>query len=749
MHLYDRLVRCAVLRLATSLLVVAVFGWFPSAPLVAETQTVRRDLAGSDSITDSLIAQDANVDSASRDNLQLNAAQEGGAAGGLDNLPPIKLAGPSAKDRHITRVVTLLVRQQHLLNDPLDDDHARRGLENYLKALDPLKAYFYQSDVDEFRASQDNLDDFLKRGDIRFAYQVFDRFLERVHERINWVEEMLMMDHDFSNDEELITDPDEATYPTSLDEAQDLWRRRIKYDLLQLQADESTDDPMERLNRRYTSFLKRMRQTNSDDLLEMYLTAMTTGFDPHTTFMSASTLENFHINMQLELEGIGAALTINDGYTVVSDVIAGGAADKHGKLIPEEKLEAEDRIVSVGQDREGEMVDVIDMKLGDVVQMIRGPAGTVVRLGVQASGRGETKTYTITRAKIELKDKEARSIIFEDGNKPDGSPYRLGTIVLPSFYMDMKKTRDRLTYKSTTRDVRRILEQFRQEKVDAVILDLRRNGGGSLTEAIGLTGLFIDRGPVVQVKDSVGNVQHYDDLDFGMAWDGPLVVLTSKFSASASEIFAGAIQDYQRGLIVGDSATHGKGTVQSLLELGPKMFPVPNPQNCGALKITMQQFYRPNGDSTQKRGVLADVVLPRISDHFDIAESDLDYALEFDRVPAAKFDQYKMVNDQMIEQIRTASVNRQNVSEDFKKANTRIERYLAQKAQPSVPLNEEKFMARIEEFEDEDKEEKEEKEATSQSKDELPVDRDYYFEEVIDITVDYILGLDTHRVARR
>ena len=666
----------------------------------------------------------------------------------LTDLPPIRLKGPSAKDRHIARVVALLIRQQHLLNNPVDDAHARRGLENYLDALDPMKSYFYQSDVDEFRAQQDELDDLLKRGDIRFSYKVFNRFLERVHERVNWVDELLTVEHDFKIEEEMIKDPDVARYPRSEAEARDLWRRRVKYDLLQLKSDESTDDPIERLSRRYMSFLKRMRQTDSDDLLEMYLTAMTTGFDPHTTFMSASTLENFHIMMQLELEGIGAALTVNDGYTVVSEVIPGGAADKHGKLVADEKLEAEDHIVSVGQDREGEMVDVVDVKLGDVVQLIRGHAGSVVRLGVQAGGRGETKIYTITRAKIELKDKEARSVIFEDGQKPDESPYRIGTIVLPSFYMDMSKSRNRLKYKSTTRDVRRILDQFRQEKVDAVILDLRRNGGGSLTEAIGLTGLFIDRGPVVQVKDSVGNVQHYDDLDFGMAWDGPLVVLTSKFSASASEIFAGAIQDYRRGIIVGDSSTHGKGTVQSLLELGPKMFPVPNPQNCGALKITMQQFYRPNGDSTQKRGVLADLVLPRITDHFDIAESDLDYALEFDRVRASDYEQYEMVTKPLLAQLQGFSATRRNESEDFQKAVARIERYLEQKDQPTVPLNEEKFMARIEKFEEEEKAEAE-MDAADDADVDTPVERDYYFEEVLDITVDYVQGLRGTRVARR
>ena len=296
-----------------------------------------------------------------------------------------------------------------------------------------------------------------------------------------------------------------------------------------------------------------MHQFSSDDLLEMYLSAITTAYDPHTTYMSPSSLENFHISMKLKLEGIGAALMMNDGYTVVTKVIPGGAADKNGKLQPE------DRIVSVGQGTDGEMVDVVDMNLNDVVKMIRGKAGTVVRLGVKPAGGNEVEIVKITRAKIELKDSEARSEVIPFGKKPDGSSYEIGVIDLPSFYMDMSAARKGLTdFKSTTRDVRRILEDFKSKGVDAVVLDLTRNGGGSLTEAINLTGLFIDRGPVVQVKDSDARVQHYDDTESGMVWDGPLVVMTSKFSASASEILAGAIQDYGRGIIIGDVATHGK-----------------------------------------------------------------------------------------------------------------------------------------------------------------------------------------------
>jgi carboxyl-terminal processing protease len=503
-----------------------------------------------------------------------------------------------------------------------------------------MKIYFYQSDIDEFMSNRERLDDFVKSGDLNFAYTLFNRFLERIDERVGFVHELLKVDHDFTVDEEMVIDPEVAEYAQTQEEAYDRWRKRIKYDLLVLKTEEneekSGDDaqpdavnppkedsgtqesPIERLTRRYDSYQKRMKQFSSDDLLEMYLSAITTAFDPHTNYMSPSSLENFYISMKLNLEGIGAALMMTDGYTVVSKVIPGGAADKHGKLQPE------DRVVSVGQGEDGEMVDVVDMNLNDVVKLIRGKSGTVVRLGVKPANKNEIEILTITRARIELTDSEARSEIIPFGHKRDGTPYKVGVIDLPSFYMDMAAARRGLAeFKSTTRDVKRILDNFKQQNVDVVVLDLTRNGGGSLTEAINLTGLFIDQGPVVQVKDSDNRVQHYDDLERGMAWQGPLVVMTSKFSASASEILAGAIQDYGRGIVVGDESTHGKGTVQSLLELGAQVFNAPNPPNLGALKITMQQFYRPSGESTQKRGVVADVPMPSLTTHMDVGESDL------------------------------------------------------------------------------------------------------------------------------
>ena len=311
-----------------------------------------------------------------------------------------------------------------------------------------------------------------------------------------------------------------------------------------------------------------MSQTDDQELLEMYLTSLTTAFDPHTTYMSPDSVKNFEIMMQLKLEGIGASLQGVDGYTVVKKLIPGGAAEKEGHL----KLE--DKIIAVGEGESGELVDVVDMKLNDVVKLVRGKRGTIVRLQVTSLKDPKPHVVKITREEIQLKDSEARGKVFEAGRRSDGKPYRVGVINLPSFYMDMEGARHGdPNYKSTTRDVRRILEEFKHEGVDAVVMDLRTNGGGSLSEAISLTGLFLKDGPVVQVKDADGRVQAYDDHHAGIEWSGPLVVVISKFSASASEIFAGAIQDYDRGLIVGDKSTHGKGTVQSLLEPGRAVVP--------------------------------------------------------------------------------------------------------------------------------------------------------------------------------
>jgi carboxyl-terminal processing protease len=634
--------------------------------------------------------------------------------------------------------VALKLPQAHLTKHPLDAEIAERAFKLFFKSLDPMKLYFYQSDVDRFDKEKVRWVELLKAGDISPAYEVYSVFLQRVDERVAMALEILKQPLDFTVDEEIVRDPDLVSYPKTPEEAHDRWLKRVKLDLLVLKADKETTGQaaIEKLQKRYTSFRKRVHQTDEDELLESYLSAFCEAYDPHTSYMSPETLENFDITMKLELEGIGAALQSEDGYVVVKKLIPGGAAAKDGRL------KIDDKIVGVGQGENGEIVDVVDMNLSDVVKLIRGKRGTVVRLEVLPADGGPKKVITITRERIELKDSEAKGQVFESGKKPNGQPYRIGVIDLPSFYMDMSGARLGIPeFRSTTRDVRRILDSFNQEGVDAVVLDLRRNGGGSLQEAINLTGLFIESGPIVQVKDSLGRILVYDDEDTSIAWRGPLIVVISKFSASASEILAGAIQDHRRGIVVGDHSTHGKGTVQSLIDLGQELFRLPNAPPLGALKLTIQQFYRPNGDSTQNRGVVADIELPSLTNHLEgIAESDLDYALPFDQIRAAQFQTASDVDPAVIEYLKGRSEERVKNSPDFQKVKTDIERYLAQRKKKTIPLMEEKFMAQVKEL-NADKEEEKRLKALTEGNEE-GIKRDYYLDEVLQIMVDYL----QHRV---
>lgn len=648
---------------------------------------------------------------------------------------PVK---PTSNDRLITLSVVKLLQLKHLSRHELNDEISERFIQTYFKMLDPGKMYFYQSDVDEFMKQKDQLDDMTRNGDITFAYNVFHRFLQRVDERLQTADELLQAEHDFNIDEDIVRDREDADYPKTPEEARELWRKRVKYDLLRLRVDKKKPltgkEAIAKLEQRYASRARMMHQYSNDDLLELYLTAMTSSYDPHTSYMSPSTLENFEIAMSLELEGIGASLqSDDDGTTVIKNIIPGGAADKQGEL------KIEDHIVGVGQGDDGEFTDIVNMKLTDVVKLIRGPRGTIVRLQVNPADESGQKVVKITREKIELKDSEARGEIVEEGKKPDGQPFKIGVIDLPSFYMDMEGARLGLPdFKSTTRDVEKILADFKAKGVDAVVLDLRLNGGGSLTEAINLTGLFIDRGPVVQVK-GLGGYILYEDREPGVAWSGPLVVLTSKFSASASEILAGAIQDYNRGLIVGDYSTHGKGTVQSLHDLARELriINMPTAPKLGALKITMQQFYRPNGDSTQNRGVLADVELPSITTHWDVGEADLDYPVAFDRLDPTDFQKLNSVSKPLCKKLEELSRNRLASSPEWQKEINKIEKYKEQKDRKTITLNEAKYRAQRDELSS-DEEEKEKKAEELNNPNKPVVERNYYMNEALAITVDFV-----------
>ncbi len=643
----------------------------------------------------------------------------------------------AAADRIAAKKVVELIQSQHLLRQAIDDTISQRALERMIKSLDPSKSYFLKADVTEFESKYKfQLDDDLKAGNFAVAFEVFKRYRDRVDQVTAIVDQWLDVPHDFTVDEAIITDRNLVDYPADEAELRERWRQRVKYNILVFRGESQMKlSPEERLRKRTHAIAKRWHQFDNDDVVELFISSITTSFDPHTSYMSKTTFTNFLIQLRLQLEGIGATLSADDdGYIVVRQVVTGGAAYKQGEL------KVEDRIVGVAQGDTGEMIDAVGMKQDDVVQMIRGKAGTVVRLSI-LKPNDEVKEIRIVRERIELEDQAAKSTIFEEGQKPDGTPWRIGVIQLPSFYADESGAAGG---RSSTTDVDRLLKEFNRQNVDALVLDLRKNGGGSLREAIDLSGLFIDYGPIVQVKNPFNQVQVHRDERRGKSWDKPLVVLTSKFSASASEILAGAIKDWGAGIVVGDSTTHGKGTVQSLVDLNSVFFRNESAQpQFGALKLTIQQFYRPNGDSTQKRGVESDIVLPSLTDHIDnIAESDLDFAIEYDRVSAARDvrDQGR-TNSRLIQELSERSQQRIAASDDFAKELKRIENYLAAKKETSIPLNEEKFLARKREIDAEKEDEQVLEQQVNSTGNEI--EKTFYLEEVLRITSDYALALST------
>jgi carboxyl-terminal processing protease len=642
--------------------------------------------------------------------------------------PTVADPKPDRQDKRIAELVVRYMKEGHLNKPEIDDELSRRLFKRFIKALDPAKLYFTKSDIDSFKSQETELDDQLLKGDVSFAYKVYARYLQRLEERQKLVEEYVAAKHDFTVNESLDTDYDKMDYANSDAEINDRWRKRIKFDLLlnriavkPLPEAESKQKVLDR----YKGQLKRAKQMDGIDLVEIYLTEMTTSVDPHSTYMSPSTLDDFEIAMRLNLDGIGAILRSENGQAIIVEVVAGGAAGKDGRLKPNDKIVA----VAQGDDK---FVDTVDMKLRDVVKLIRGPRGTKVQLKVIPVGKIEPVVYNLTRQKIEMKSQEARGEVVKQGKKADGSPYLIGVIDIPSFYADFSA---RGKGKSCTDDVRKILKEFEISKVDGVVLDLRLNGGGSLGEALSLTGLFIDEGPVTIVKGPKGR-EELNDPEKGFAYAGPLIVLVSKFSASASEILAGALQDYGRALIVGDTTTHGKGTVQKIVDLSGF-----GQSKLGALKLTIQQFYRVNGDSTQNRGVQSDIVIPSLTEHVATSEKDIDYALAFDQVPPAEHPDLGMVPSDVKSTIKSRSEKRIKESADFNKLEKDIEKFKARKARKSMPLNEKELR---------DQYTKEDAEKIDQKIEELDPDkaesgtfkfkRNFANNEILQIMEDYVQG---------
>ncbi len=525
--------------------------------------------------------------------------------------------------------------KHHYTGADIDDDKSRDWLAGYIDNLDPAHVFFLQADVDAFKASYGTkLDDAIQDipADLGPAFAIDEVYRKRVAERMATVERVLAAPVSLDGDERVQLDREDAPWPATAAEADTLWEQRLKAELMRYRL-QSMEEPesRERLLKRYKRFEGDLEQEDSGDLLEAYLGSLGMTFDPHSMWFKPARKDDFDIEMRDSLEGIGATLYPDGPYTTVRDLVAGGPAFKGGELKPG------DKIIAVKQEGE-ESVDIIDMRLDRVVKLIRGPKDTKVTLTVipaDAANETETRDITIQRDKVKVSEAEAKGEVKEvDGLK-------IGVIDVPSFYTDVRaRGQSAKAVNSTTTDMARILGEFKAQGVDAVIVDLRANGGGSLGQSVDTSGLFIDKGPVVQIRDRAGDIEVLDDEARGTAWDGPLVVLQSIYSASASEIFAGAMQDYGRGLIVGAQATHGKGTVQQLIDLTPMLAGVAGPQAAemaGALKFTTDQFYRVSGKSTQNRGVLADVVIPSPSDGLDVRESDLPFALPYHEISPVRF----------------------------------------------------------------------------------------------------------------
>ncbi len=532
---------------------------------------------------------------------------------------------PSEEYTTITRSVLSQMVRNHYSEVRVNDDFSSTLLDRVIDGLDPSRIYFTQADINEFEQYRTELDDMLRAGDVDAGFLMYNSYQKRVIERLVFSLKRLEEDgspFDFTLDEYLIVDRSEEPWPASHDELEDLWRKRVKSNVLSaLLSDETYEEAKEDLSERYRSQLSQILKNDQREAFQYYMDAMTLSIDPHTQYYLPQAAENFTMNMSLQLQGIGAVLTTEDEYTEVVSIVAGGPADMAGELQPN------DRITAIAQG-DGEFVDVVGWRVDDVVQLIRGEKGTVVRLSVipnNADNDFERNIISITRDTVQLEDESAKSEIVEI--ERNGETYKIGVIDLPTFYIDFQALQNRdPNYRSTTRDVRVLLEELKAENVDAVVVDLRNNGGGALNEANSLVGLFIDRGPTVQVMDADNNNNVYGDSDPGLVYDGPLAVLVNRLSASASEIFAGAIQDYQRGLVLG-SQTFGKGTVQELIPLGE-----------GQLKITRSKFYRISGESTQHRGVLPDIDFPDLYDvSDDIGEAALDSALPWDTIETTSF----------------------------------------------------------------------------------------------------------------
>jgi len=593
-------------------------------------------------------------------------------------LPPGSLA-PTDRQRMIARQVGSILEEAHFRRASIDDRLSSAVFDKYVDFMDGQRSYFIASDIAEFESLRLRFDDMIRSGDIDPAYGIFARFQQRNRERIRFALSQLDKEPDWTLDESFEFDREKAPWPTTTAQLDEIWRKRVKNDALSLLlAGKEWKEAADVLRKRYERVLKRVDQISPEDVFENLMNSYARTFDPHSSYFSPRSSEEYRIQMSLNYEGIGASLQLIDDYVTVMNVIEGGPAAASGTL------GVNDRITAVGQGKDGALTDVIGWRIDDVVQLIRGKGGTAVRLQVLPAGAAPgtpEKTLEYMRGKVTLEAQAARKEIktLKRGDKE----LKVGVINVPGFYSDYEAQRaGNADYRSTTRDVRRLIDELRKENVDGLVLDLRGNGGGFLPEAQSLTGLFIDRGPVVQVKFSTGEKEVLDDPDAGLAYSGPVAVLVDRFSASASEIFAGAIQDYRRGVVLGQR-TFGKGTVQNLVPLSRY---TSRPVN-GQLTVTIGKFYRVTGESTQHRGVEPDVQLASPISLEEVGESALDDALPWDRIAGVPFRADDSSAPRSIAQLALEETSRAKKDPDYRWLVSDIAALETVRQQKSVSLN--------------------------------------------------------------
>lgn len=583
------------------------------------------------------------------------------------------------------RIIAYILDSNHYRGISLNDSLSSVILDSYIQALDNSKAYFLESDLKAFEQYRFKIDDFTRAENVDVAYDIYAVFRKRFDQRMDYVINTLVkQEFDYTVDEYYETNREKEPWCRTEEELNELWRKIIKSQALNLKLAGKTQPEIEKtLTERYQRLIKTYtRDVNAQDIFSMYMNTITEAYDPHTNYFSPAAADRFKQSMSLSLEGIGARLQTDNDYTKVVEIITGGPADKSKLIHPN------DRIIGVGQGEDGEVVDVIGWRIDDVVKLIKGPKGTKVRLRIlpaETGINGKPQEFVLVRDKINLDDLKAKKNIIT--YQKDGKPLQLGVITIPSFYMDFDAARrgDK-NYTSTTRDVQRLVGELVAAGVDGLVIDLRNNGGGSLEEAIDLTGIFIKNGPVVQVKDSRNVIKVGADEDPSIAYEGPLVVLTNRFSASASEIFAGAMQDYNRGVVVGES-TYGKGTVQTVIDLG-RFIRDPNDE-VGQLKLTFQKFYRVTGSSTQHKGVTPDIQLPSALDPEQFGESSSPSALPWDEIAGTFYQKTPLVSDRVISGLARAYNERIKTDSLLNKFIKETERAKRNLQDTRISLNEE------------------------------------------------------------